>query len=53
MVARDQSRDQFVVEFQRERLQAVSVQSSTTDCNKFFSIFFLFFFFFRSVHEDG
>ena len=41
------SRDQFVVEFQRERLQAVSVQSSTTDS------FFLGFFFFRSVHENG
>ena len=52
MVARNQSRDQFVVEFQRERLQAVSVQSSTTDCNHFFFIFSGFFYF-RSVHEDG
>ena len=42
------ARDHFVVEFQRERLQAVSVQSSTTDCNSFFG-----FFHFRSVHEDG
>ena len=50
------ARDQFVVEFQRERLQAVSVQSSTTDCNLFFFFFFFFFlgfFLFRSVHEDG